>query len=226
MNRWLQWMGTCDASVACVDCALLTPALLPLLSHDSHFAAYDRSLLHPYPTPPFDFTYHGHNPYAYPIAKYGNTTVSWSAASIVPTYDFVSIQLYESWSHADYNTSGAPVALRQSPSDYLINWVPRVLNGWTVNFSQDPPSGLPDQVVSLLPSQLVIGLANAWAGNAKSLLIMPEDVGIAYRYLNATGQAPRGFVFWTICNEGDTPANQTQPLYMAAEINDFLHTRP
>lgn len=217
-------------------------SLVPPESYlDPTTSLYDRSLLHAYPEWQPNFTYHGHNAYALMVSKYGNTTVTTAstaddaaaaAPTVVPTFDFVSIQLYESWSHADYNVSGAPPAQRQTAAQYLINWVPRVINGWFVDFSSDPASNWPSQNVSLAPSQLVIGLANGWAGGPaggpapKSILIMPEDAGTAYAALEAVGMAPRGFVFWDITDEGDVPPGQSQPLYLSAGINAFLKTRP
>lgn len=185
---------------------------------------YDRSLLHAYPEWQPNFLYHGHNAYALLLVKYGNTSLGPGSAA-VPTFDLVSIQLYESWSHADYNITAAPGSSRQTGAQYLAAWVPRVLAGWWVDFGSDPASGVPSQMVSVLPSQLVIGLANAWAGNPKSLLIMPDQVGQAWTTLKAQGQLPRGTVFWTILNEGDVPYNQSEPLWYAAGINSFMHTR-
>jgi hypothetical protein len=35
--------------------------------------------------------------------------------------------------------------------------------GWTVKFSQEPKLGLTDQLVSVPPEKLVLGIANAWS---------------------------------------------------------------
>ena len=101
----------------------------------------------------------------------------------------------------------------------------QVVNGWFVDFSSDPEAGISSQVVRVAPSQLVIGLANGWAGNEKSVLLMPADVGTAWAALAAQGMAPRGAVFWTVTAEGATPPGQKAPLFMAAGLNAFLHTR-
>ncbi len=140
----------------------------------------------------------------------------------VPTFDFISVQIYESFSHADFNLT----VLHSAPADYLYAWVPRFAQGWTVDFSSDPDSAWPTQTVSLPYDRLVIGLANGWAGSPQAVLVMPQDVGVAHERLAKEGRAPRGYVFWNIGSEGVVPANGTQPLYMAAEINTFLHTRP
>lgn len=48
-------------------------------------------------------------------------------------------------------------------SEWLLDLVSRMSNGWLVHFSSDEEMGLPDAVVRVSPAQLVIGLANAWA---------------------------------------------------------------
>ena len=59
-------------------------------------------------------------------------------------------------------------------------------SGWDVDFSEDPSVNWPSQKVSLLPSQFVVGLANGWADNVRSVLIMPEQAGVAYAALNVS----------------------------------------
>jgi hypothetical protein len=187
---------------------------------------YDRSLLHNYPDSwQPNFLYHGRNAYALLLAKYGNTTLS--DGSSVLTYDLIMIQLYESWSHADFNctapaSAGGP---QQTAVEYLTSWVPNLTAGWYLDFASDPASGVPSQTVGLAKSQVVLGLANGWAGGPKSILIMPADVGAAFVNLAAVGLAPRGTVFWTLTAEGAVPPGQTQPLWMGAQLNTFLHTR-
>jgi len=76
-----------------------------------------------------------------------------------PEWDFVSMQLYESWSAADYF-----IAERQiDASLYLADLVKAMAEGWTVKFSQEPKLGMKDQVISVMPEKLVIGIANAWS---------------------------------------------------------------
>ena len=58
-----------------------------------------------------NFLYHGRNNYAYLVSRYGLSYLP--DGQPVPTFDAVTIQLYESYSHADYNTS----VLKQSPVD-------------------------------------------------------------------------------------------------------------
>jgi hypothetical protein len=193
---------------------------------DPYFSSYDRSLLHTYPDgwQP-SFAYHGRNAYALLMAKYGNTALP--NGSSVLTFDLIMVQLYESWSHADFNLT-APVSAggpQQGAAEYLAAWVPLLTRGWFVDFASDPASGVPSQTVALSPSQVVLGLANGWAGGPKSVLFMPADVGSAFAALAPRGLAPRGTVFWTLTNEGAVPPGQTAPLWMGAQLNDFLHTR-
>lgn len=209
---------------------------------DPTTSKFDGSLLHSYPEweSSITFNYHGRNGYAYLLAKYGQTQVASSievtndefktvrklSSTHVETFDLISIQLYESWSHILYNVTAAPNATRQTSADYLINWVPQVLSGWYVDFAADPSySDFPSQHISISATAFCIGLANGWA-EKKTILVMPEEAGAAYYALSEMGQAPRGFVFWAIESEGWIPPGQTAPLFMAAGLNEFLHTRP
>jgi chitinase len=195
---------------------------------DSSTPQFDSSLLHTYPeyvAVGNNFSYHGHNGYAYLLAKYGQTTLSPTSASssyaVVDTYDLVSVQVYESYTHLLYNTTyGA-----QSAADYLVEWLPTLQNGWFVDFSSAPEFSLASQVVSVKKEALCVGVANGWANNRNNALVMPEQLQAAYETLQGVGMEPRGFVFWVIDDEGAVPQGQTQPLYMAAGINKFLHTR-
>ena len=81
-------------------------------------------------------------------------------------------------------------------------------------------------LLSLPASQLVIGLANGWAGDNKFLLIYPAQAGAAYDALQAAGKVPRGFAFWNILDEGRaSPQRPEEPVWMAAGLNKFLHVR-
>jgi hypothetical protein len=192
--------------------------LVTLVPPESYFdvstSLFDRGLTHAYPEPWHpEFLYHGHNGYAYIYTKYGGAA----------TFDAVSIQLYETFAHADYNIS----ILHQRPAEYLEAWVRALSAGWTVDFASAPELGFPTQQVALPPSQLVIGLANGWAGGAgapRALLIMPEEVGVAWAALGPQGR-PRGAVFWDISSEGAVPSGQSSPLYLAAGLNAFMGIR-
>lgn len=193
-------------------------SIVPAESYlDPTTSLFDNSLLHNYPewqNEGVTFNYHGHNGYAYLLAKYGKTGLD-------DTYDMVTIQLYESYTHVLYNVT----KLNQTPSTYLENWVPKVQNGWFVDFSSFPSFDIASQQVSVSKTVLCIGLGNGWADYSRNLLIMPNDLEIAYNNLLKLKIEPRGFAFWSIENEGEIPVNSTIPLYMATGINNFLHTR-
>jgi hypothetical protein len=189
--------------------------LITLVPAESYFdvstAAFSRSLNNSYSDWHSDFLYHGHNAYAYLFSKYGGAA----------TFDAVTVQLYESWSHAGFNIT----LQKQRPADYLRAWAASLAAGWWVDFSSAPELNYSSQMVTLPLANLVVGLANGWAGgagsNVKSLLIMPEEVGVAW-----AEQRFRGAAFWCIAAEGNVPPAQTAPLYLASGLNAFFHARP
>jgi hypothetical protein len=160
------------------------------------------------------FTYHSFNSYAYIVSRYGN-----SAAG--PTFDWVCVQLYETWSRAHQNIS----YIGQPADDYLNRLMPYYLDGFEVDFSSVPALNWPSQRVRLNASQVVIGLANGWADPTRVLLVEPSEVGKSYNALKAAGKAPRGYAYWDVGDEGITPTGWTSPLFMAEGLNEFLHIR-
>ena len=72
---------------------------------------------------------------------------------------------------------------------------------------------------------MVLGLANAWAFNQKVVFFTPEEIKWAYDYLKALDKEPRGFMFWSIGNEGVYSNITESKVYLAKELNAFLHTR-
>lgn len=155
---------------------------------------FDHLLTHNYPeweTLQPNFHYHGRNVYSYFLLNYGQTILNNN--QITPTFDFVSIQLYESYTHGVYNVS----ILGTSPSDYLIQYIPLVLQGWKIQLNS---SSIVDLVIP--STQLVIGLANGWADGSKSLLVWPDEAEVAYNTLKNNNLQPRGFMFWDIADEG------------------------
>ena len=145
--------------------------------------------------------------YAYLLAHYGHAI------------DMVSIQLYESYSRAAY----AIYELGISPSDYLDSYVEDLTlrhEKFWVQFSQDPTIEMESQSVKLPLSKLVIGFANGWAVEGdKTLYIDPSDIASAYTRLSERGRTLRGFMFWTIDEEG------SNGVYMADALNKVLHIR-
>ena len=158
-----------------------------------------------------EFTYAGRNTYAALLALAGEET-----------FDFVSLQMYESWSVADCNISG----LLQPPDEYLPRLAAAMDAGWTVSFSDVPSLGLADQTVRVPLQKLVLGLANGWAELApparKALLLMPAAVSKAYAAMGKS--SVRGFMFWDIMDEGKDVDGV--PLNLAEGLNGFLKVRP
>ena len=200
-------------------------AMAPAESYlDPSTSAFDRSLLHTYPEwkelQP-DFAYRGHNTYAYLVSKYGTTKLS--DASVINTFDLVTVQLYEGYSHAFYHIE----VLKESPAAYLAGLIERLTTGWMVDFGADLALKWPSQRVKVPLDQLVIGLGNGWAGDGKFLLIRPEEIAAAYTHMKDLGIAPRGFAFWNILDEGVVPLNSLEknPVWMARGLNQFLNIR-
>lgn len=184
-------------------------------------SVFDTSLLHNYPEweelQPF-FFYHGHNCYSYLIHRYQYTNIT--ATEIKNTFDFISVQFYEGYTHIVYNVS----VLHTSGSQYLETIIPTFISGWDVYFDSEIPTH-----VSISQTQLVIGLANGWADGNKFLLLWPEHARRAYENLLASGLQPRGYMFWDIADEGVNAMDDTgtmRPFWMASGLNEFLHTRP
>jgi chitinase len=214
-----------EITVACMDTvgimsqmAKTDGYLVSLVPPQSYFDItipnFDGSLTHFYPNYMPSFKYHSNNAYAYIYSRY-----NYNAS--VRTFDFVTVQLYETYSRAMYNVS----VLNQLPADYLVNYIPRLLKGWTVDFSSDPAVHWPTQHVALEQDQIVIGLANGWAPIDKCILIYPVDVCSAYNTLKAKGLEPRGFAFWDIGDEGAVPQGSAGPLYLASGLNKCLKVR-
>eukprot|EP01036_Dinobryon_divergens_P031669 gene31669-41112_t len=199
-------------------------AMAPAESYlDPTMNGFDRSLLHEYEewaTIQPGFTYHGLNTYAYLL----DHVVEEGEGVYGSTFDFVTIQLYEGYSHAEYNITRTG---SYTPEEYLVRFVHAVTSGWKVDFSTDLDLNYPQSSLLSLPaSQLVIGLANGWAGDNKFLLIYPAQAGAAYDALQAAGKVPRGFAFWNILDEGRaSPQRPEEPVWMAAGLNKFLHVR-
>lgn len=189
---------------------------------DPTTSAFDRYLNHTYAqwvSVGVDFAYHGHNPYAYLLAKYGQTQ---TATGPVDTFDFITIQLYETYSLADYYLNEA----KESLSSYLTTFVTTLTEGWVVDFGSDSVLSFPSQVVKVPNSKLLIGLANGWATSVTGVvLILPSDLAPVHQALAAAGMAPRGYAYWTIADEGEAPYANGEPLNMAAGINEFLCIR-
>ncbi|GKY91453.1 hypothetical protein MPSEU_000117600 [Mayamaea pseudoterrestris] len=148
-----------------------------------------------------EFRYLGANVYAFLLAKY------------MDAIDLVSIQFYESYSRAAMMIKKYGV----SPSDYLVDYAKRNLT-LPVAFSDDPNVDMPDQVVELPLSKLVLGFANGWTDehNDKTLFVPTCDIQDAWNKLAVHGSQPRGFMFWTIDLDG------SNDLFFAHELSRVL----
>lgn len=119
-----------------------------------------------------------------------DTSSAGASEVTVDTFDFITVQLYEGYSHVQYKTQ----VLRMSPSLVLFDLARRLYDGWTVDFSTDKEmaplfssssslSSSSSQLtlsqmrrVKVKKTQLVIGLANGWAGDGKFLLLHRDAV--------------------------------------------------
>lgn len=139
---------------------------------------FDRSLLHVYkewePIVP-NFAYHGLNTYTYLLSKYGKYIDKCNEGSERDTFDFVTIQLYEGYSHAEYNTT----KIGQPGTEYLISYLNSLWNGWNIDFSTDAELNYPVKAFMKLEiPRTVVGLANGWAGDGKFFLMYPDQVSV------------------------------------------------
>ena len=148
------------------------------------------------------FLYRGRNTYALLLAKYGETVMPDS--SLVDTFDFVTVQLYEGYSHALWEIRARPEGAR-TPAEYICTLVASLKEGWVVNFDSCPELAQADVRVTIDPRKLVIGLANGWAGEPenKFLFITPDELRKTQEALSSQDLLPRGYGFWCIAHEGD-----------------------
>eukprot|EP00039_Didymoeca_costata_P021634 m.345026 g.345026 ORF g.345026 m.345026 type:complete len:382 (+) comp25680_c0_seq1:131-1276(+) len=193
-------------------------SLVPPQSYTDYTTSkFDLSLRHSYENWHPDFPYRGMNAYAIWLSdKYGKTPEG------IPTFDFVDIQLYESWSRASFAIDGPP----QIPAaTYLVELVRAYQKGWTVNFSTNTVLNVSTQHIHIPATQLVIGFSRGSDDKSgKSVFIWPKDVGKAWSMLSKN-ERPLGVMFWNMVIDG-TPVNGTNiSVNQAAEFNDFLHVR-
>ena len=183
---------------------------------DPTTSEFSLSLLHNYPEWEKEFpnfTYHGRNVYAYLIAKYS-----------LDTFDFISLQLYEGYTHTLYKYNRE----KKSFGEILNDLVEKLTKGYYVDFDKDKNSGLDKEFIKIPEDKIVIGLANGWAGNGKFLFVDENNIIQGYKYLKEQKKDVRGFMFWDIADEGkviQSTCNDTEnknPFYMAKVLNSFL----
>lgn len=165
-----------------------------------------------------EFRFAGRNAYAFLIAAYGQVPGSQMA-----TFDYVFLQLYESWS-----LTHMLVARGEDVGDVLTKIMHGITTGWRVEFSADPSLGLSSRRVQLKASQVILGLANAWAARnatGPALFINPSALARAYARIPRPLR-PGGLGFWTIASEGDMAPNgegRAVPLEYARELGAIVH---
>jgi len=163
------------------------------------------------------FSYHGKNGYAYLLAKYAKDQNGRN------TFDLIMPQIYESYSHANFQLN----ILNFTASSYIQSYVKLLAKGWTVDFSPvgDTKIDTP-QLVKVDPSQLAIGLANAWSQNDKALFVPPEQAGEAFQLMDGSNNQIRGYMYWSCFYEGhelNAPPYSKSPLYFAKSLNRYLN---
>jgi len=89
----------------------------------------------------------------------------------VDTFDFVDIQLYETYNRAFINIT----LDKQSASSFMINQVNMISEGWMVDFSSVPELEYNSTIVRVPKEKLLIGLANSWADPKKVQIIEPSS---------------------------------------------------
>jgi hypothetical protein len=126
--------------------------------------------------------------YAYLLARYGRS-------SAVLTFDFVTIQFYESYSDLHHTIFNGTF-----PASALIDSIKRYLAPWSVNFSG---SGVEwDETKEITIDRVVIGIANGWAkGSDRVVFIENAELEKAWDALKYV-KGFLGFGFWTIGEEG------------------------
>lgn len=205
--------------------------LMSLVPPQSYFdptsSGFDRSLRHSYPDWHPEFHYRGRNVYtAWVSTRYGRSEVEGGAW--VPTFDFVDIQLYETWSRAGFEIDGPP---QKPAAEYIVELVRALQRGWQVDFGADPALGIPTQHVGVAASQLVLGFSRGSEdGSGKSVFIWPKDVATAWQLLRPD-ERPRGLMFWNMEIDGrldhNTGVNGTnRTCDQARAFNEILHVRP
>jgi len=140
--------------------------------------------------PPPTFSYHGRNAYVVALA-------------LAPdAFDFVSIQIYETKSHAAYNTS----ILGTPQDEYAVEYFRRLLTEpFVVDFSGDKDFGYLGAVNIHIPlaSKVVIGLISAGGIGGP---ITATNATNAYRSVDADPSVNgnvRGFMYWCIGDDKD-----------------------
>lgn len=149
-----------------------------------------------------DFHYFGCNVYAYLLHE------------CLDAIDFVSIQFYESYSRAALHVYDGGL----SPADYMVQYVQdlaRMKFCYYVDFSEDDALGLESSEVEIPESKLVLGLGNGWAAPEKNFVASGMSCVKTWKLLRNEGIFPKGFMFWTIDEEGNNGVELAPELFQA-----------
>mmetsp|Transcript_7730 Transcript_7730/g.11254 ORF Transcript_7730/g.11254 Transcript_7730/m.11254 type:complete len:415 (-) Transcript_7730:87-1331(-) len=154
------------------------------------------------------FSHAGRQAYAYVLHRAG-----------IDSFDWVSIQLYESYSRFLHETTRAePQPITQV--DALLNRVESFRSGYFVN--------LPDykRVRIHVPlSKLVFGVANAWADGKKVVQVDPESLRQAEQILQKRYKSGlKGCMYWTIEEEGRDNVFMSSALASVFNDTDSMKT--
>ena len=181
------------------------------------------------------FPYAGRNCYAALLAGWGTAPApsgsSGGSSRTVPTFDFVTVQLYEGFSRAMWAVRSRQSPPPDAPAAYLASLVAALSHpdGWLVDFSAEPALQLQSQRVHVPLPRLVLGLANAWAGGeegeekGKFLLLYPDELQAAAAALRRAGLRVRGYAFWNIKDEGQDQAAQRpgERVWLASALREI-----
>ena len=192
-------------------------SLVPPQSYaDVGVAGFDLSLRHSYPEWQPVFQYRGRNAYMVWLSdRYGTVDGG------VPTFDFVDVQLYETFSHASYAIDGPP---QTPPARYLAELARAFARGWRVTFGNESV-GVASQTVAIPPQRLLLGFSFGSNPAGRSVFIRPSAVAEAWESL-APDERPRGVMFWNMDIDGHQGTNGTNATCnLAAGFNSFLHVR-
>ena len=179
---------------------------------------FSLSLLHNHPEWEKEFpnfTYHGRNTYAYLLKKFGKTKKGFE------TFDFISVQIYEGLSHAFHKYSREGISFGKIITDLIRNFK----EGYEVEFKMEKDCDIENGIIKIDPNKVVVGLANGWA-NGKFIFVKKQDIISGYEELKKNGLDCRGFMFWTIKEEGKVPEGETEEFYMSSVINEIFHILP
>lgn len=177
-----------DMSVAARKAGAIVSIVPPQSYLDTSETTFSYSLENTYSDFVPEFTYRGRNTYAPLVAWFD--------------YDFVDVQLYESWSR----TGQALEQTGADPAHYLLDLVRSLTHDYFVG-GFPPELGLGNETLNLsIPlDKLVLGFSRGSPTTpsqapGKSPFISPSDVGRAWQMMG--DHAPRGCMLWNANLDG------------------------